>query len=226
MNSQTKFSKIFISDFDYFGLQNGNQCHCGDNASRFIPTNSSSCNKPCKGDRSQFCGGSWRLNVYRTQPIYPLVHINGSILTNPSSQVIGLQWNPDYQNFKDELKTDIELLLESLPLVVDASVLVTNISATVTEMKEDETLNRRKRSAEKLLIEFKAVCSVRAARNFEIGEIQFAISSSFQDVNPKLFNYFDEQSLSSISLHFQKTIVIKIEAMSEEKLTEHQGMLY
>ena len=215
----------FILDFVFFGLQNGDECHCGNSASRFIPTNSSSCNKPCKGDQTELCGGSWRLNVYQTKPIYPLVHITGSILAIESfTQDIESKRDVNYLNFKNEIETDLRILLELHPLIVDASVLVTNISAPGTDAKELETWTRRKRSAEKRTIEFKAVCSVRIAENFEIGEIQSAITSSFKDVDSERFKLFDEESFSNLSLLFQKTLVIKIEAESDEELIELQGM--
>ena len=58
--------KKFISDFDYFGVQNGDECYCGDDSSDFIPAPFYQCNQPCSGDPSQFCGSTWRLNVFRT----------------------------------------------------------------------------------------------------------------------------------------------------------------
>lgn len=30
-----------------------------------MPTHPSRCNKPCGGDQTQFCGGSWHHNVYQ-----------------------------------------------------------------------------------------------------------------------------------------------------------------
>ena len=101
---------------------------------------------------------------------------------------------------------------------------MTNISAPVTDVKELETWTRRKRSTEKRTIEFKAVCSVRTAENFEIGDIQLAITSSFKDVDSERFKLFDEESFSNLSLLFQKTLVIKIKAESDEELTKLQGM--
>ena len=57
-------------DFHYYGLQNGDECHCGNNTTNFIPAPLYQCNKPCTGDQSQFCGSSWRLNVFqKNRPI-------------------------------------------------------------------------------------------------------------------------------------------------------------
>ena len=58
-------TNILLLDFQYFGLQNGDECHCGNSASRFLPTYPSQCNKRCIGDHSQFCGSHWRLNVFQ-----------------------------------------------------------------------------------------------------------------------------------------------------------------
>ena len=71
-HSQNAFSinaeyfQNLISDFDYFGVQNGDECYCGDESSDFIPAPFYQCNQPCSGDPSQFCGSTWRLNVFRT----------------------------------------------------------------------------------------------------------------------------------------------------------------
>ena len=54
-------------DFHYFGLQNGDECHCGNSFNRYLPTYHSQCNRRCDGDRSQFCGNIWRMNVFQNQ---------------------------------------------------------------------------------------------------------------------------------------------------------------
>ena len=55
------------SDYEFFGVQGGNECYCGNDDSKFLPTPiSEECNRPCSGDSSQICGSSWRMNVYRT----------------------------------------------------------------------------------------------------------------------------------------------------------------
>ena len=55
---------ILNLDFEFFGVQNGDECYCGNSDSKFIPAPSSQCNKPCHGDSHQTCGSSWRLNAY------------------------------------------------------------------------------------------------------------------------------------------------------------------
>ena len=54
-------------DFHYYGLQNGDECHCGNSFHRFLPTYHSQCNRRCDGDRLQFCGNIWRMNVFQNQ---------------------------------------------------------------------------------------------------------------------------------------------------------------
>ena len=54
--------------FRYAGVENGDACYCGNADDKFIPTVPEECNIPCTGDSSQFCGSSWRLQVYDTQP--------------------------------------------------------------------------------------------------------------------------------------------------------------
>ena len=56
----------FVIGYEYFGLENGDECYCGDSASKFIPAPFSNCKKPCSGDQSEFCGSSWRMNVFQT----------------------------------------------------------------------------------------------------------------------------------------------------------------
>ena len=53
--------------FRYAGVENGDACHCGNADDKFIPTDPKECNIPCPGDPSQFCGSSWRLQVYDTR---------------------------------------------------------------------------------------------------------------------------------------------------------------
>ena len=53
--------------FRYAGVENGDACYCGNSDDKFIPTDPKECNIPCTGDHSQFCGSSWRLQVYDTE---------------------------------------------------------------------------------------------------------------------------------------------------------------
>ena len=51
-------------DYNYFGLQDGDGCYCGNDDSKFIPVSPDECNQPCSGNKNEICGGSWRLSVY------------------------------------------------------------------------------------------------------------------------------------------------------------------
>ena len=53
--------------FRYASVENGDACYCGDADNKFIPTDPEECNIPCTGDPNQFCGSSWRLQVYDTK---------------------------------------------------------------------------------------------------------------------------------------------------------------
>ena len=54
----------------YAGLENGDGCYCGNSEDKFIPTDPEECNAPCTGDPNEFCGGSWRLQVYYLRDIH------------------------------------------------------------------------------------------------------------------------------------------------------------
>ena len=53
--------------FRYAGVENGDACYCGNTDDKFMPTDPKECNIPCTGDPGQFCGSSWRLQVYDTE---------------------------------------------------------------------------------------------------------------------------------------------------------------
>merc|ERR1712050_150773 len=52
-------------DYKYAGVEAGKECWCGnDYPSSDLKRSTGSCKTPCTGDEAQFCGGSWRLNIY------------------------------------------------------------------------------------------------------------------------------------------------------------------
>ena len=69
--------------FSYAGVENGDACYCGNADKKFIPTDPKECNKQCTGDPSQFCGSSWRLQVFDTgdedvdHPVYTKAQTEG-----------------------------------------------------------------------------------------------------------------------------------------------------
>jgi hypothetical protein len=57
--------ETICSGFKYFGIQNTNECYCGNmfkNPTQHKPE--SECDKACKGNKNQKCGGGWRNNIY------------------------------------------------------------------------------------------------------------------------------------------------------------------
>ncbi|KAF2743576.1 hypothetical protein M011DRAFT_489701 [Sporormia fimetaria CBS 119925] len=54
-----------VRKFTYAGLQEGNECWCGDeNNGLFDESNDANCNVPCIGDEKTFCGGKGLMHVY------------------------------------------------------------------------------------------------------------------------------------------------------------------
>ncbi|CAE6401549.1 unnamed protein product [Rhizoctonia solani] len=53
------------------GVENGNECYCGNTIKQAYPTKDADCKTPCSGDNSQSCGGGWRLMVYIKVPNTP-----------------------------------------------------------------------------------------------------------------------------------------------------------
>ncbi|KAK4118393.1 WSC-domain-containing protein, partial [Parathielavia appendiculata] len=47
-----------------FGVENGEECWCGDSLDTSKQTRAGECSTPCTGDGDVQCGGNWRINVY------------------------------------------------------------------------------------------------------------------------------------------------------------------
>jgi glucan endo-1,3-alpha-glucosidase len=50
--------------YAYAGLEDGDECMCGNSLSGTQQWTGASCNTPCSGDATGTCGGSWALQVY------------------------------------------------------------------------------------------------------------------------------------------------------------------
>ena len=67
LNSRENCIDFCVSmGYQYAGVQNGNECFCGNN----LPSSSNKrpmteCNRVCRGNNKEFCGGWWRMNVFR-----------------------------------------------------------------------------------------------------------------------------------------------------------------
>ena len=57
--------KEFCLNFGYAfaGVENARECFCGQTPPTEL-IQDSECDRECKGDNTQICGGSWALNVY------------------------------------------------------------------------------------------------------------------------------------------------------------------
>ena len=122
-----------------------------------------------------------------------------------------------YQNLKIDAETEIQRLLETDPLVVETTVSMTDIKASVTS-------KRRKRSNENAVTEFRAVSSVRVATIDNMDIIQSSINSSIQNADVNLYNLIDNESLASFKLSFKKPKIINIKTPSKEEITELIGI--
>ena len=60
--------KLYSSILAYglFGVQNGNQCFCGDYFHHFGQKPLEECSKKCSGEAGETCGGGWRNQVSTT----------------------------------------------------------------------------------------------------------------------------------------------------------------
>lgn len=51
--------------FAYFGLENGNECFCGQEYSLpLVMVKDGDCDKECPGDEEESCGGFLRMNIW------------------------------------------------------------------------------------------------------------------------------------------------------------------
>jgi len=51
--------------FEYFGVENGNECWCGQTIDGSRGVGVAECSTPCTGDDLVLCGAGWRLTAYR-----------------------------------------------------------------------------------------------------------------------------------------------------------------
>ena len=70
----TNYHAYYFLDFEYFGVQNGDECYCGDSTAKFLSAPAIECDKQCIGNEYEICGGSWRLSVFqRNQTVIPTI---------------------------------------------------------------------------------------------------------------------------------------------------------
>lgn len=56
----------------YYGTQYGSECWCGDEDADFDQYGSATCDLPCAGDPTVYCGGSYAMTVYTVGTSCPL----------------------------------------------------------------------------------------------------------------------------------------------------------
>ncbi|EFE33119.1 uncharacterized protein ARB_07870 [Trichophyton benhamiae CBS 112371] len=82
--------------YQFFGLEYGTECYCGDtrsNSSMQAPK--SECNQPCGGDSSETCGAGYRIAIYKddkwvpiTSPQIPGYNYTGCYSDSPSNRTL------------------------------------------------------------------------------------------------------------------------------------------
>ncbi|KAG8999298.1 hypothetical protein FRB90_012101 [Tulasnella sp. 427] len=79
-------STCVANGYQWYGVENGNECYCATNlsASAKKASSPSECSTACSGDSSLVCGASWRLTVYGPPTTPPL-----SFSTLPSTTPLG-----------------------------------------------------------------------------------------------------------------------------------------
>ncbi|KAG7283978.1 hypothetical protein NEMBOFW57_010336 [Staphylotrichum longicolle] len=58
-------NSCYLAAYPFAGVQEGNQCWCGTYVGGEWAWNQSDCNIPCAGDKTAFCGGKGRLNIFQ-----------------------------------------------------------------------------------------------------------------------------------------------------------------
>ena len=207
-------------DYEYFGLQNGDGCHCGDDATKFMPTYPSSCNKRCTGDRTQICGGNWRLTVYRnfiTEQNYSLPQ------TTQPTEITTQQADTSTVSFSGELETSIDWNIDlkdshsdlyqrtARNIQIDLETLFTEVDdvnrATVSIIRFEKVepgRRRRQDSVNKAKVSFYATLTVPDSST--TSEITSNIEFSIQNSDPNRFSSFDSFYGFIIELDIQSDI--------------------
>ncbi|XP_052077132.1 WSC domain-containing protein 2-like [Mytilus californianus] len=62
--------RALCTNFEYLGLQNSDQCFCGNklNDNNYPGVPDTQCSKKCKGESTRMCGAGWRNSIYRVKP--------------------------------------------------------------------------------------------------------------------------------------------------------------
>ena len=160
----------------------------------------------------------WQININQkkltrcttTTTNYPILHISGSILSTYEVHNFGSWNNVDYEMFKTKIESELEMILETNDLIESAKVYVNDM--------QEPNLIHRKRSDERVMIEFIGVCTVRDP---EITNMDFIESLN---VDPDLYEYFDEKSISNFVVSLARPTIIQINDPSKSEISDKIGL--
>ncbi|XP_053394990.1 kremen protein 1-like isoform X2 [Mercenaria mercenaria] len=65
LTTETCLTFCFESGFKFASTQYGSHCFCGNVLRDYPEKAESECNKPCAGDPTEMCGGTWRGSIYK-----------------------------------------------------------------------------------------------------------------------------------------------------------------
>ncbi|KAL9602500.1 MAG: hypothetical protein Q9219_001794 [cf. Caloplaca sp. 3 TL-2023] len=71
LESCFSFCSSSTNNYALAGLENGQECYCGNGLQNYAATGFSGCSKPCTGNKTEICGGSGRLSVWNSTAYIP-----------------------------------------------------------------------------------------------------------------------------------------------------------
>ncbi|XP_062621145.1 uncharacterized protein LOC134282767 [Saccostrea cucullata] len=61
-----KYCKNFCTKYKFYGVEDSTWCFCGNYFTENVRHPERECNMKCSGNNKEICGGSWRMNIYRS----------------------------------------------------------------------------------------------------------------------------------------------------------------
>ena len=71
VESCQSFCSSNTNNYALAGLENGQECYCGNGLQSYSAVGYAQCSKPCKGNSSEICGGSSRISLYNLTTYVP-----------------------------------------------------------------------------------------------------------------------------------------------------------
>ena len=90
-------------------------------------------------------------------------------------------------------------------------------------MKETNSIHR-KRSTKRAMIDFIGVCTVRVPEITNMDSIQSSISNAIFNVDPDLYESFDDESISNFVLSLARPTIIQIKDPSKSEINDIIGL--